>query len=104
MSCRLGSLNQPRTSLRILHVSPYISIHGICTCTGRESVSPLTPAKGSLIIKRSFQKKVLFASPSGRKRKVQLSPSLIFQNGYIGLGPLGPFDAPDVRASCSLSF
>src|SRR6056300_571456 len=81
MSSRLESLNQPRTSFRIEHDSPYISIQGTCTCTGRESVSPLIPANGSLIIKRSFQKKSEFVSPSGKKRTVDCSPSFKFQNG-----------------------
>src|SRR6056300_289413 len=103
MSSRLGSLNHARTSFKISHVSPYISIHGICTCTGRESVSPFTPANGSLIIKRSFQKKVFDSSPSGKKRRVLVSPSFIFQNGKIALSP--PLvEPPLVRDSCSFSF
>ena len=81
ISSRLESLNQPRTSLRIAQLSPYISIQGICTCTGLLSVSPFTPAKGSLIINRSRQKKVLLLSPSGRNLRDAVVPSAMFQKG-----------------------
>src|SRR6056300_884229 len=75
------SLNQPRTSDRIGQVSPHISTQGTCTITGRLAVSPLTPAKGNLIIARSAQKKVLLVSPSGKKRSVASLPSDMFQCG-----------------------
>ena len=62
------SLNQGLTSVRTGQVSPYISMHGTCTCTGLESACPLIPAKGNLIIALSVQKKVLDGSLSGKKR------------------------------------
>ena len=75
------SLNQPRTSFRMLHVRRTFPYTELVLVLDVSHVSPLTPANGSLITKRSFQKKVLSALPSGRKRIVADSPSLIFQNG-----------------------
>ena len=102
MSSRLLSLNQPRTSLSTGQVSFHISTHGTCTTTGLLFMSPLTPEKGSLIIKRSIQKNVLLGSASGRKRSTAVLPSGIFQCGKIALSP--PLVPRSERVSCALSF
>jgi hypothetical protein len=65
-------------------VPPNISLQGTVTVTGLfvGYSPPTTPLKGILMVSRLTQKNVLSLSASGRKRRVALEFTGMFQKGY----------------------